>query len=138
VTETKPIVLLPPSFAPAGVAFWSWIYNDVFAHPNGPIQRLAHWTNTGIEDIEIHGGLHYCWMANESISTLLLWTDDKAAEAARTAVTASPRPPFSLLSRVWFDLARSLGMVTDAEWEHLCAAAEAMKPSEYSEYGNSW
>lgn len=137
MTESKPIVL-PSSFAPAGVAFWTWIYNDVFAHPTGPIRRFAHWPGAGIEAIENHGGLDYSWMVTGSVATLLLQTGDKAAKVARAAVTDSPRPPFSLLSRVWFDLAHGLGMVTDAEWEHLCAAADAMKPSECSEYGNSW
>jgi hypothetical protein len=137
VTEHKPIVM-PPSFAPVGIAFWNWVYNDVFAHPNGPIRRQAHWANTGIEDIDTHGGVHYCWRTNESISVLLLWADDKAAEAVRSATTDVPRPPFSLLSRVWFDLAHRLGMLTDAEWEHLCECAEEMKPAERSEYGDAW
>lgn len=133
----QPIVL-PEGFAPAGIAFWNWIYNDVFAHPTGPIKRSAHWDGTGVDQVASRGGIEYRWQANESISTLMLWTGDRSAEAVRSAVTDVERPPFSLLCRVWFDLARLMGLLTDGEWEGLCERVEQMKPHEYGEYGQSW
>jgi hypothetical protein len=126
-----------PRFHAITTTFWNWIFNDVLHDPRG-VRREGHWGAEPVAVLAECGGVHYQWSNTGGLSWLTLWTRDGTHRRTRTAVTASTRPPFSLLTRCWFDLCLDANLINEDEWSGVCAQLERFKTWERPEYGDCW
>lgn len=118
--------------------FWNWFYNDIIHHPLGT-QRQGRWHDPITPDeMGARGGLDYQWTLTRELSWLTLCTHNGEYKRTRTALTTNIRPPFSLLTRCWFDLCRDMGLIDDGEWEGAVAQVERFRMWERTEYGDCW
>lgn len=114
--------------------FWNWVYNDILHHPLG-VQRHGTWhKETAPAEIASFGDLTYQWSYTIALSSLTLATAS-GAKRTRTAMTDKPRPPFSLLTRCWFDLCLDLDLIDASDWESATDQLERFQTYEKREYG---
>lgn len=119
-------------------AFWNWYYNDILHHPLG-VQRTGRWHDVlAVDEIAAQGGLCYQWSRTQELSWLTLWTPDGPHKRTRTAVTDNIRPPFSLLTRCWFDLCQDMDLISKDEWAAAAEQLERFRVWERAEYGECW
>jgi hypothetical protein len=131
-------ILMPPHLDRVTKSFWNWFYNDIAHHPLG-IQRQGTWHETiAVEEVAAFGGLGYQWSLVHGVSHLTLWTPPGVYKRTRTAVTAEELPPFSLVTRCWFDLCRDMSIIGTYDWETATAQLDRFKRYEARQYGDCW
>jgi hypothetical protein len=128
---------MDPAFHAITTTFWNWIFNDVLHDPRG-VQRESHWGAEPIAGFAACGGIHYAWSEDKGISSLVLRTGDGTHRRTLIALTKAAKPPFSLLTRCWFDLCLDATIINQDEWSGVCAQLERFKIWERPEYGDCW
>lgn len=117
--------------------FWNWFHNDIMGHPLG-VQRNGDWhAAPDVQALQGFGSLGYQWRSTDGISWLTLWTGS-GHKRTRTAITGKDIPPFSLLTRCWFDLCLDMAIIDERDWEDATAQLERFKVYERREYGQCW
>lgn len=128
---------LEPRFHAITSTFWEWIFTEVLHTPHG-VLRESHWDAAPVAFLAALGGVDYRWRTEDGMSSLRLRTGNGAHEQTWIASTASDKPPFSLLTRCWFDLCLDVGIINKDEWSRVCPQLDRFKIWERPEYGDCW